>query len=175
MKLSTIIIALFLIFTTTSFCQSVNTSVFNSTGGWAKRGYYQFEWSVGELALVDEMQAGNSLIVTNGFLQPYILTPGTNDMGEIFAIDEIKVFPNPAIRYVEINFFTKQKGRVTFTLYDAVGQRVYTDEFICYGVDLIRRIPLQKFNQGSYVLNIVMTGDMGVQVKQGAYKIVKID
>jgi hypothetical protein len=174
MKFSTIIIALLLIFTT-SFGQSVNTSVFNSTGGWAKRGYYQFEWSVGELALVDEMQSGNKLIVTNGFLQPYILTPGTNDVGELFAIDEIKVFPNPAIHYVEINFFTKQKGRVTFTLYNAIGQRVYTDEFMCYGVDLIRRIPMNELSQGNYALNIEMTGDMGFTVKHGAYKIVKID
>jgi hypothetical protein len=174
MKVNTIIFTLLLI-STTGFCQSINTSVFNSTGGWAKRGYYQFEWSVGELALVDEMQSGSTLIVTNGFLQPYILTPGTNNTGDIFAIDEIKVFPNPAIRYVEVDFFTKQKGHVTFTMYDGVGQKVYTDEFTCYGVDLIRRIPLQRFTQGSYVLNIVMTGDLGVQVKQGAYKIVKVD
>src|SRR5512138_1693663 len=102
MKTSTTII-LTLLISTASFCQSINTSVLNATGGTAKNGYYQFEWSVGELALVDEMQSSDKLIVTNGFLQPYLVSPGTNDQGFLFAVDEIKIFPNPASRYVEVN------------------------------------------------------------------------
>jgi hypothetical protein len=171
---SSITIILLLFIATASICQSINTSAINTTGGSAKNGYYQFEWSVGELALVDEMESAGKLIVTNGFLQPYLVNPGSNDPSGLFTLDEIKIFPNPAARYVEINFFTKQKGRVTIVLYDAIGQKILSDEIICYGVDLIHRIPVTNLKAGSYVLNINLNSNLGFPVKQGAYRIIKI-
>jgi hypothetical protein len=173
MKPATTIIALLFI-STVSYCQSINTSTINSCGGSAKNGYYQFEWSVGESTLIDQMESAGKLIVTNGFLQPYLVNPGTNDPNYLFSVDEIKVFPNPASRYVEINFFTKQKGQVLMTLYDAIGQKIYTQEITCYGVDLIHRIPVTQLQNGSYVLNITLNSNLGFPVKQGAYRIVKI-
>ena len=173
MKPSTTIIFLLFI-STVSFCQSINTSIINTTGGTAKNGYYQFEWSVGELAIVDEMQSAGKLIVTNGFLQPYLVNPGSNDPNYFFSVDEIKIFPNPASRYVEINFFTKQKGHVTLDLFDAIGQKLLSHEIICYGVDLIHRIPVTNLKSGSYILNINLNSNLGFQVKQGAYRIIKL-
>src|SRR6185369_10924984 len=169
---TTIIFLLFI--STASFCQTISTSTINASGGAAKNGYYQFEWSVGELALVDEMEVAGKLIVTNGFLQPYLVNPGSNDPNYFFSVDEIKIFPNPASRYVEINFFTKQKGRVTLELYDAIGQKVLSHEIICYGVDLIHRIPVTNLQNGSYILNINLNSNLGFTVKQGAYRIIKI-
>lgn len=173
MKTRSTIIAILLI-PVISFSQTINTSILNSSGGSAIRGYYQFEWSVGELALVDQMSNGN-IIVTNGFLQPYLVNPGSKNDGVAFSADEIKVFPNPASRFVEIDFFTHQKGHVLLELYNAVGQKVYTDQFNCYGVDLIRRIPVTNLRPGSYIMNLSMNGDFGVLVKQGAYKMIKIE
>ena len=174
MKPSTTIISLLFI-STVSFGQTINTSTINATGGSAKNGYYQFEWSVGELALVDEMQVAGKLIVTNGFLQPYLVNPGSNDPNYFFSVDEIKVFPNPASRYVEINFFTKQKGRISMELYDAIGQKLLSEELTSYGVDLIHRIPITHLNKGSYFLNINLNSNLGFPVKQGAYRIIKVE
>ena len=113
MKSSTTIIAFFLI-TARCFSQSISSSVVNAGGGSSKNGYYQFEWSIGEMSLINEMQSGsNNLIVTNGFLQPYILYPSTYYSASNFMLDEVRIFPNPASRYVEINFFTKEKAQET--------------------------------------------------------------
>src|SRR6185295_15195114 len=124
--------------------QSSNQSVINSAGGSSKYKYYQFEWSVGEMALINQMtDVGNKMIVTNGFIQPYILYPGKHhDNNKHFDKDEIRLFPNPATNYVEINFFTKQKGRLAIHLYDAMGNKSYSKEMTCDGVDLIERIPV---------------------------------
>ena len=88
MKSATSIIALLFI-STVSFSQSINTSTINSCGGNAKNGYYQFEWSVGESTLIDQMESAGKLLVTNGFLQPYLVNPGTNDPNYLFSADEI--------------------------------------------------------------------------------------
>jgi len=173
MKPITTIIALLSI-STASFGQSINTSTINSCGGTAKNGYYEFEWSVGESTLIDQMESAGKLLVTNGFLQPYLVHPGSNDPNYLFSADEIKIFPNPAVRYVEINFFTKQKGQVTMVLFDALGQKIYSQEITSYGVDLIHRIPVSNLKNGSYALYIYLNSNLGFPVKQGAYKIIKI-
>ncbi|SRR6266496_4140437 len=173
MKPSTTIIFLLFI-STASFCQTISASTINASGGSAKNGYYQFEWSVGELAIVDEMESAGKLIVTNGLLQPYLVNPGSNDPNIFFTADEIKIFPNPASRYVEINFFTKQKGPVTIELFDVIGQKILSEEIICYGVDLIHRIPVTNLKSGSYILNINLNSNFGFPLKQGAYRIIKI-
>ena len=173
MKPITTIIA-FLFISTVSFSQSINTSTINSCGGTATNGYYQFEWSVGESTLIDQMESAGKMLVTNGFLQPYLVNPGSYDPNYLFSVDEIKIFPNPAVRYVEINFFTKQKGQITLALYDVLGQKIYAQELTSYGVDLIHRIPVNNLKNGSYVLNIYLNSNLGFPVKQGAYKIIKI-
>lgn len=174
MKNATTIIVGILI-STICYTQSISSSVINASGGTSKNGYYQFEWSIGEMALVSQMQSGNQLIVSNGFLQPYILFPGSfYGLGQ-FAAEEIKIFPNPASRFVEINFFTKQKGAVTLGFYDMLGKKVYAHQITCNGVDLIHRIPLTNLPGGSYLLQISLEADPGYLSKHGAYKILKIE
>lgn len=149
-------------------------SVINSSGGSAQSGYFQFEWSVGELALVDKMSS-NALVVTNGFLQPYILYPGANNQYNHFGADEIKVFPSPASSYVEINFFTKQRGRISLVFYDAAGRKVYVKELQGNGVDIVERIPVTRFANGTYALHIELNAETGYISKKGLYKIIKIN
>ena len=165
-----------LLFTTTCFSQSSGPSVINSSGGSANTGYYQFEWSVGELALVNQMNGnGNSLIVTNGFMQPYTLYPAYNNQSNLFGYEEIKVFPSPASSFVEINFFTKQKGNIVLTFYDAAGKKVFVKQVRCNGVDLVERIPVSHFASGMYALNIELDAEAGYISKKGIYKITKIN
>ena len=171
-RVTTITVLLF--FSCCAHTQDNRHSVINSSGGSSHQGYYQFEWSVGELALINQMtDVGKTLLVTNGFIQPYILYPGRNNSSRDFDADEIRIFPNPATEYVEINFFTKQKGKITVHFYDASGKRVFTRELTSNGVDLVERIPVTKLPQGIYVLNIVLYPTEGSVSKQSAYKIIK--
>ena len=161
-----------------SFGQTVAPAVVNTAGGSFNdpNYYFRFDWSVGEMALVDKMQsfAGVGLyIITNGLLQPYVNTPGTGNNNSTFGSEEIRVFPNPATNYVEIDFLTKQRGMVSFSLYDNIGQRIYFKSFLSYGLDRIERISLGRFAAGTYMLHIELDPDEGFVSKKGNFKIIK--
>jgi len=169
----TVIIVLFI--SIPCFSQSVTPAVLNVAGGNSQKGYYQFEWSVGEMSLITQMESRpNLFVVTNGFLQPYILNPGVSNWHSQFGPDEIKVFPTPASSYIEINLFTRQQGRLKISLYDAVGQKLYSQVLQCFGVDVIQRIPVNGFNAGTYLLHVELDADPNFFSKKGIYKIIKI-
>jgi hypothetical protein len=160
------------------FCsnaQNIAPSVFNSGGGNFRSGYYQFEWSVGELSLIGDMtSSNNSLVITNGFIQPFTHYPAKDNTNALFGNDEIKVFPNPASSFVEINFLTKQKGRITITFYDGSGKKVYAVSDSYYGVGMIKRIPVSKLPSEVYMLHVDLDPQPGSVAKRGVYKVIKI-
>ena len=169
----TLVIVFFLLFNCNS--QSIAPSVINTSGGSFQSGYYQLEWSIGELALVGEMTSSNrSLVITNGFIQPFVQSPATNNTNNVFATDEIRIFPNPASSYVEINFFTKQKGRITLSFYDGAGRKILTVSDWYYGVGLIKRIPVSQLPNEVYMLHVDLDPYPGYSSKKGVYKIIKI-
>ena len=169
----TLVTALFFFFYGHS--QMVAPSVTNTGGGTFQSGYYQFEWSIGELALVGDMtSSNNSLVITNGFIQSHIQYPAGNNTNNIFGNEEIKVFPNPATSYVEINFFTKQKGRIRISFYDGAGKKVYTTSDSYYGVGMIKRIPVSHLPNEVYMLRVDLDPFPGSSAKKGNYKIIKI-
>ena len=171
----TIAIVIVFFFLYRCYSQSNSPCVINSAGGSSQSGYYQFEWSIGEMALIGQMNSSdNSSIITNGFIQPYILYPARINTHNIFSSDEIKVFPNPASDYVEINFFTKQKGRITLNFYDISGKIIYSGAVQSDGVDLIYRIPVNHLPANVYMLYVILDADNGYTSKQGAYKITKV-
>jgi hypothetical protein len=87
MKNTILPVVVFFLFTT-AYSQSNTPSVINSSGGSSQTGYYHFEWSVGEISLVNQMSSSNnSLILTNGFFQPYLLYPGRYKLINKFCKD----------------------------------------------------------------------------------------
>jgi len=172
-KTITLVIVFFFLFNCNA--QSIAPSVINTSGGSFQSGYYQLEWSIGELALVGEMtSSNNSLVITNGFIQPFVQFPATNNTNNIFRDDEIRIFPNPASSYVEINFFTKQRGRIILSFYDGSGRKIFTVSDSYYGVGLIKRIPVSQLPNEVYMLHVDLIPDQGYSSKKGIYKIVKI-
>jgi hypothetical protein len=172
-KTITLVIVFFCLFNCHS--QSIAPSVINTSGGSFQSGYYQLEWSIGELALVGAMtSSNNSLVITNGFIQPFIQYPATNNTNNIFGNDEIKVFPNPASSYVEINFFTKQMGRITLSFYDGAGRKILSVADSYYGVGLIKRIPVSQLPNEVYMLHVDLDPYPGYTSKKGISKIIKI-
>jgi len=128
------------------------------------------------MSLVNEMKSGpDVLVITNGFLQPYLLNPGTNNTNDQFGADEIKVFPTPASSYVEVDLFTHQQGQLRISFFNGLGQKIYSTELRSYGVDLIQKIPVDHLPAGTYVLYVQLDAKFGFASKTGAYKIIKID
>ena len=169
----TIIIVFFI--SISCFSQRITPSVINVSGGASQQGDYQVEWSVGEMSLVNQMESGpNLFVLTNGFLQPYTIHEGVNYSNNQFGADELKVFPTPASSFVEVNLFTKQQGRLKISFYNDMGQKVYSTELQAFGVDLIQRIPVNRFAQGTYLLHVELDADPNFVSKKGVYKIIKI-
>lgn len=155
--------------------QTSRHAVINAAGGSSNNGYYQFEWSVGEAALINQMDAANySLTFTNGFIQPYMLFPGIVNTHSKFGVEEIRIFPNPSTQYVELNISTKQKGRISIVLFDMLGQNIYSKEIEGYGVDIIERISLEQLAQGSYSLYVALKPSEGSVAKSSSYTIIRI-
>jgi hypothetical protein len=172
-KTITLVIVFFFLFNCKS--QSIAPSVINTSGGSFQSGYYQLEWSIGELVLVEQMTSpNNSLVITNGFIQPFIQYPATINTSSIFSNDEIKIFPNPASSYVEINLLSKQRGRIILSFYDGSGRKILTVEDSYYGVGLIKRIPVSHLPNEVYMLHVDLDPYPGYSSKKGIYKIVKI-
>jgi len=159
-----------------SFSQSISPSIINTTGGTFNdpNYYFRFDWSVGEMALVNQMQSADGLyVITNGLLQPYTNTPASVNNSDDFGTDEIHVFPNPASNYVEIDFNTRQQGRVRFMFYDNLGQKIYDKSFLSYGLDRVERINVATLPSGIYMIYVYLDPVAGSHIKKGAFKIVK--
>ena len=70
------------------------------------------------MAINTMTDANSNVFVTNGILQPNTHNPATINNNTAWDRDEIRILPNPTQNVIEIDFFTKQKGKVTMNLYD---------------------------------------------------------
>lgn len=158
-----------------AFSQSVTPATLNATGGTNFFTFYRFEWSFGEAMAITTMDASSSnLIVTNGVLQPGTHNPATiNNTGE-WDRDEIRILPNPTRNMLEIDFFSKQQGKVTLNLIDETGRFLAQRQFDYYGTGRIERWSLDQFPSGAYFLNISLNPTGTSIAKKGTYKVLKI-
>ena len=171
-RLFLLLVAVFLSLST--FSQSVTPATLNTTGGHYIFTNYIVEWSFGESMAIETMTTPN-LVITNGVLQPGTNTPATINNQTPWDKDEIKITPNPTPDVLQIDFFSKQKGRVTLTLFDESGRVMGRREFLYHGIGRIERWSLGRFANGAYFLNIQLdpTGNSSVR-KNGSYKVMKL-
>lgn len=156
--------------------QSITPQTINIAGGTYSRGYYSIDWSVGELALVNQLQSNDGLtIVSNGLIQPFTDRSSIINYSQAFLPDEIRILPNPTSDILEVNYLSYMRGPVLFKLFDARGRLLYTKSTNSYGFGFIERINMTGFATGSYMLHISVNSiDPGAFKKSGAYKIIKI-
>ena len=152
--------------------QSVSSSVVNSTGSSYAQGYYNIEWSVGELAIVNTLQSQDGkLVVSSGFLQP---DQPQQHLSHHFTPDEIKILPNPTYSKLELNISTRQQGVLRIQLFDAGGKSLKTAQLASSGVASIERIDMINYPSGTYVVRIDLDPAPGSVRKTGSYKIIKL-
>lgn len=154
---------------------SVNPQVINATGGTFTRDHYILDWSIGELALVDQMESSQpKFIVSNGFIQPFTQDPTLINNETGFGNGEIIILPNPTQNILEINFRTKQRGEMSYWLYDVLGRILFTNSFYSYGYGQIEKIDLTGARAGSYFLRVELKPEQSSVPKKGSYKIIKL-
>ena len=159
-----------------AFSQTISPAVVNSTGGSFSNNSYSLDWSIGEMALVNEFRPLNSTYVfTNGFLQPSGWLP--RPTGRRFADYEINILPNPTRGILQINFQTLETGQMRFVLHDINGQALYTKEFVATGGFYSEKINMTGLSNGTYTLYIVLTTSSSEPLRNitGTYKIIKLN
>jgi hypothetical protein len=157
--------------------QSITPQTINIAGGTYKQGYFNIDWSVGELALVNQLQSNDGLfIVSNGLIQPFTDYPDRTNYSRNFTDDEIRILPNPTRDVLEVNYLSYMRGPVLFRLYDVTGRLLFQKQTTSYGIGFIERINMTHFKAGTYMLHISVTSiDAGAFKKSGGYKIVKLN
>lgn len=159
-----------------AFGQAITPRVINTTGGTYKDNSYIIEWSIGELALVNLMQASGAdgkYVFSNGFLQPFAHYP--KQLNKSFSNDEIRILPNPVRDNLEIHFQTAEQGQIRFILYDLAGHALYSKEFFSTGSKHIEKIIMTDFSNSSYMLQVTLhAANDPVQTTTGSYKIIKL-
>ena len=104
--------------------QSLSPQVIASTGGFSSNGNGSLSYTVGEMTMVQTFSA-NGNILTQGFQQP-------NDTGTILGLVNISqgefgsfvVYPNPAVDLTMFAFAFSEQGRISVSLYNALGQKI---------------------------------------------------
>lgn len=157
--------------------QSITPQTINIAGGSYKQGYYNIDWSVGELSLVCQLQSNDGLLVlTNGLIQPFTDHPEKTNYSRNFSDEEIRILPNPTHDVLEVNYLSVMRGPVLFRLFDVAGRLMYQKQTNSYGIGFIERIDMTSFKAGTYMLHISVNSiDAGAFKKSGGYKIVKLN
>lgn len=100
-------------------------AILNTAGGTYDNAlsYHRYEWSLGELALIQTFApADSSIILTQGVLQPCTDKVGVSPYTVFFEAGDYKLFPNPTTGRFEIDFFVKTTGQMSLQLINSIGQ-----------------------------------------------------
>lgn len=154
--------------------QSVTPNVINTTGYSASSGYYRFDWSVGEMCIIDSyIKPG--MVLENGLLHAGTEIPISANIVDFFAKGDIVIFPNPAYAFTEVNFTLPQPGIVNLKLTDLTGKLVYSKQFEYNGAGLIQRLDVLRYPAGTYFLHVILNStDPSMPSRKATYKIVHL-
>ncbi len=151
----------------------VTPTVINASGGSTSAAYYQYEWNVGESASIETLSSP-SLIVTTGLLQAGTTDPAVVNTSSLWGSEEIKILPNPVVTQLEVDFFSKQSGKIAMLLLDESGRLIGKREFDYYGNGHIEKWDMSGIINGHYFLSVILVPSQGSVGKKGGFKIQKL-
>jgi hypothetical protein len=158
-------------------------TAFNSAGGtWYKSGgYYRFEWSFGEAAVVNTIcPADSSLFITQGVLQPVTEKASLSPYIVFFARGEYFIFPNPTQGRFEVNFMVRQSGRLELQLTDLTGRVIQKKALRYPGWGHIEHYDLSGYPNGTYFVIATLVPDTPrpedhkTVIRHSGFKIIKL-
>lgn len=129
---------------TTLDAQSLTPEVVATAGETFSNGSLTLEWTLGEI--MTESYVGNSLVLTQGFHQPTVLTTNVEEVADRFGT--VTVYPNPTPGGIVIE--RQQSGDLHVLLSDLSG-RVILQRHMS---DAERTLDLSHLPQGMYLLRL---------------------
>lgn len=163
----TIYLLLLLIAGLNAKAQQSTPFIVNSMGGTATINNTFYDWSFGEMLLVNTFSTPN-LIVTQGVLQPESYGGPSGINTPTSAIKNIKIYPNPSQDIIYIQSDDKTERKFQYTLMDVSGKILTNEEG-----EKTQTINLSGFPAGMYMLKITVVEQQ--QTLSQTYKIQKIN
>ena len=128
-------------------------AIFNSAGGSYDNAlsYYRYEWSFGELLLIQAFAPpDSSILVTQGVLQPCTDKIGVSPYTVLFEAGDYQLFPNPTPGPFEVDFFVRTPGQMSLQLINALGQILMKKSYHYDGCCSIELFDLTNYPAGLY-------------------------
>lgn len=189
-----ITLSLVAVFLTISFCKAqvpslspyngVVPAIFNSAGGSYDNAlsYYRYEWSFGELLLIQAFAPpDSSILVTQGVLQPCTDKLGVSPFTVFFEAGDYKLFPNPTAGPFEVDFFVRTPGQMSLQLINGIGQILQKKSFHYDGCCRIELFDLTNYPAGLYYVVADLKpdsnrpGDNLEVIRHSGLKVIKLD
>jgi len=156
-------------------------AVFNTAGGSYDNAfsYYRFEWSFGELLLIEAFAPTDSVIlVTHGVLQPCTDVIVSSPPTVIFESDDYRLFPNPTKGKFELNFFVREQGQMSLKLINSTGQVLEKREFHYAGCCRIEMFDISRYPDGVYFIVADLIPDAlynDGRARHSGFKVIKLN
>lgn len=154
---SRLILLLFCFSAIPAFAQTYKPATLNVAGGSNTINEQEFEYSIGEMVLVNTATASN-IVVTQGILQPADIETGISD--HLLDDGQVSVYPNPFDDLVNVAIDLPTNGKLLLNVYDLVGKLISQKEVAIHSGKENTRLSLAHLAAGNYVLNAIFeTGD----------------
>ncbi|MBK8952294.1 MAG: hypothetical protein IPM85_08445 [Chitinophagaceae bacterium] len=159
-------------------------AIVNSAGGTYDNAlsYYRYEWSVGELVLVQAFApADSAFLITQGVLQPCTDEIHNSPYTVLFENGDYKLFPNPTSGKFEVDFFVKTPGQMSLQLINSVGSLLEKRSYHYDGCCRIEMFDLSKYPNGVYFVvadlkpDVNRPGDNLEVIRHSGLKVIKMD
>lgn len=143
--------------------------------------YYHFEWSIGELTLIDALAPLDSIVLfTHGVLQPCTEYVTKSNLSVLFGPGEYRLFPNPTSGKFELDFFVRETGRMELQLTDGNGKILEKRDYQYDGCCRIEYFDLTRYPSGTYYVIARLSPDRKRSdnlhiIRHSGFRVVKVD
>lgn len=152
--------------------QSIWPSTLNATGGSGIIGGNVYDYSIGEIALVNTFTTA-SIIVTQGLLQTD-LHDGTNAVAATSkVVSQLQVFPNPSKALVNVQFNAACSGKMNLALRDITGRLILQQKVDVLPGSNLQQVDISSLAAAIYMLEVAITPAEGI-AETSSYKIQKL-
>ncbi|OJW83657.1 MAG: hypothetical protein BGO69_05005 [Bacteroidetes bacterium 46-16] len=164
--LASTVLALFI--TGQAAAQSIGPSTLDAAGGSTSLSGNTYEWSVGDMAVISTYTSA-SLVVTQGTLQPFNIPTGVN----VITLDkQLKVYPNPAVNTVLLEYNLDHAGKLDYVLQDITGKTILQRSLTVKIGESKEAINMAALASATYMLNVTYKPSEGPQQIM-TFKIIK--
>jgi hypothetical protein len=159
-------------------------AILNTAGGTYDNAssYNRYEWSFGELVLVQAFAPpDSSILVTQGVLQPCTDIIHNSPYTVFFEAGDYKLFPNPTAGKFEVDFFVKTPGFMSLQLINSTGQVLEKRSYHYDGCCRIELFDLSKYPDAVYFVvadlkpDTNRPGDNLEVIRHSGLKVVKLN